>query len=485
MSPQVPPDIYSVSALFAELKDILQKNYPQEVRVSGELSEFTSAGSGHWYFSLKDEKTQLRCVMFRSANTKVSFLPQKGFLLTLTGRPSFYETRGEFQLIVHQMVVGGQGDLQRRYEALRDRLLKEGLFAKERKKPVPRFITRLGLITSESGAVLHDVLKVLARRMPMMKITFFPVAVQGEGAALKMIAALAAANRRKDLDAVLITRGGGSMEDLWCFNNEELVRMIAASSLPVVTAIGHEVDYTLADFAAAKRAATPSAAAEELSVDGAGLAADLGGQTARMKRAIEGRIQNNMQQCDLLQNRLRGSNPLTDHAERLRNLSHGLRELMRYYQSDARQRLAAWQERLFAVSPHKQQRQRVVQLKEASLRLHIMIRSLVKDHQERLVGYDRVLRMRRKDSISTAAQRLQKWEGMIRALSPQLVLERGYSLVSNKRGELVRDVGDLHLRERLQVRFARGRVDAQVQGIYDKEQQDSDKEQQGLNFAED
>ena len=471
-------DTYSVSSLFAELKDMMQENYPEEVRVSGELSEFTAAGSGHWYFSLKDEEAQLICVMFKSVNVAVSSSPEKGAILTLIGRLSFYEKRGGFQLVVNQMIVGEQGELQRRYEELKKKLYEEGLFAQERKKSLPRFIMRLGLITSESGAAVHDVLKVLARRMPMMRLTFFPVPVQGDKAAPQILAALAEANRHKELDAVLITRGGGSIEDLWCFNDERLVRAIAASSLPVVTAIGHEIDYTLADFAADKRAATPSAAAEQLSIDSPGLAGGLDEQAARMKRAVDERMQDNMQECDFLQDRLKRSNPLVICERRLQELSYRLKEFIRYYQSDMREKLAGLQERLFAVAPHKQQQQRAVQLKEVSLRLHHIMESLIKSHQEKLMGYDRVLQIKQRNYISTATQQLERWEGVIKALSPQSVLERGYALVSDKRGGLVRDVNRLKVKEQLRVRLARGSMDTEVKRIYDDRQR-------GLNFSED
>jgi len=461
-------NIYTVSALLDELQEMLDDNFPKEVQVSGELSSFTAASSGHWYFALKDENAQLSCVMFRRANSSLGFLPQEGSVLTLMGRLSFYRDRGDFQLVANQMVVKGQGELQREFNKLKEKLFAEGLFAAERKRPVPQFIYRLGLITSESGAAVHDVLKVLARRMPMMKITFLPVVVQGVDAPPQLVAALAEANRHPDLDAILITRGGGSIEDLWAFNDEGLVRAIVASSHPVITAIGHEIDYTLADFAADLRAATPSAAAEQLSIDSDELVEKLAELAERARRGLDDYIHNRMQKCDLLQERYIRSNPLTQCAAKLKELHRQLCQAMDYYQLTIKDSLTRWQNRLFAIAPHRQQRQRAVQLRELTLRLRHSGDSLLKAYQVRLDNYGKDLRAAQQNHISSLFGQLKRSKEVIQALSPLAVLKRGYALVTDDKGQLVRSTADVKVADRMDVRLARGRLATRVEQIYNQ-----------------
>ncbi len=242
------------------------------VWVEGEVSNFTVPSSGHWYFSLKDSGAQVRCAMFRNRNQRLRFTPANGDHIRLRCRVSLYEGRGEFQLIVEHLEQAGAGALQAAFEKLKARLLAEGLFDAQRKKPLPASVSRLGVITSPTGAAIHDILTVLRRRCPGIAVFLFPVAVQGEAAAREIAAAIERANRwqregKVQLDALIVGRGGGSLEDLWAFNEEIVARAIAASELPIVSAVGHEVDFTIADMVADHRAATPSAAAELLSPD--------------------------------------------------------------------------------------------------------------------------------------------------------------------------------------------------------------------------
>ena len=459
---------YTVSALLDELQEMLDDNFPKEVQVSGELSSFTAISSGHWFFTIKDENAQLGCVMFRRENRSLGFVPQEGSVLTLMGRLSFYRDRGDFQLIASQMTVEGQGDLQREFNKLKERLRAEGLFAAERKRPVPQFIYRLGLITSETGAAVHDVLKVLARRMPMMKITLFPVAVQGADAPPQLVAALAEANRHPNLDAVLITRGGGSIEDLWAFNDESLVRAIVASSHPIITAIGHEIDYTLADFAADLRAATPSAAAEQLSIDSDELVEKLTEWAERARRGLDDYIHSHMQRCDLLQERYLRSNPLAFCAAELSGLQRQLSQSMNYYQLTIKDSLTRWQNRLFAIAPHRQQRQRAVQLRELTLRLRHSGDSLLRAYRVRLNNYGKDLRSAQQNHISRLFSQLKRTKQVIGALSPLAVLKRGYALVTDDEGQLVRNATEVKIADRMDVRLAEGRLVTKVEEIYDQ-----------------
>ena len=263
---QTAIDVYSVTRLNREVRAVLEGSFPT-IWVQGEISNLAQPASGHMYFSLKDEFSQVRCAMFQNRNRLLQFRPENGNHVLLRAAISLYETRGEYQLIVEQMEPAGEGALQRAFEELKQRLFKEGLFAEEHKKPVPYMAARIGIITSPTGAAIRDILTVSRRRFPLADIIIYPVAVQGEGAAEQIISMLQTAQRRHECEVLILARGGGSLEDLWAFNNEKLARVIFKCTLPVVTGIGHEIDFTIADFVADKRAPTPSAAAEIVSPD--------------------------------------------------------------------------------------------------------------------------------------------------------------------------------------------------------------------------
>src|SRR5262245_24425697 len=253
-------DIYTVSRLNREARGLLEAGLPS-LWITGELSNLSRPASGHWYFTLKDEDAQVRCAMFRSRNLAVRVAPRDGLQVLLRARVGLYEARGEFQLVVDHLEEAGEGELRRRFEALKLKLAAEGLFDAGRKRPLPRFPRRIGVVTSPTGAALRDVLQVLGRRFPAVPVLLYPVPVQGAGAAREISAMLQVADRRRDVDVLLLVRGGGSLEDLWAFNDESLARAIAGMGLPVICGIGHEVDFTIADFVADLRAPTPSAAA--------------------------------------------------------------------------------------------------------------------------------------------------------------------------------------------------------------------------------
>src|SRR5262245_18506563 len=265
-------DIYTVSRLNREARGLLEAGLPS-LWITGELSNLSRPASGHWYFTLKDEDAQVRCAMFRSRNLAVKVAPRDGLQVLLRARVGLYEARGEFQLVVDHLEDAGEGELRRRFEALKLKLAAEGLFEAGRKRPLPRFPGRIGVVTSATGAALRDVLHVLARRAPGVGVLIYPVPVQGAGAAREIAATLELAGRRRDVDVLLLVRGGGSLEDLFAFNDEALARTLAGLELPVVTGIGHEVDFTIADFIAALRAAAPSAAAEIAGPDSGSLLA--------------------------------------------------------------------------------------------------------------------------------------------------------------------------------------------------------------------
>jgi len=260
-STQASHPIYTVSQLNLQVKSLLEEAFPF-VWVEGEISNFAAPRSGHWYFSLKDAGAQVRCAMFRGQQRKLPFTPKDGAHILIKARVSLYENRGDFQLIVEDMEERGEGKLQRAYELLKKKLEAAGLFEESHKKPLPPYPKQIGIITSSTGAALHDVLTVLKRRYPLAPIILYPTLVQGSTAAAHIVHAIQTANQRGECDVLILTRGGGSLEDLWPFNEEAVAHAIYHSQLPIISAIGHEVDFTIADFVADKRAPTPSAAAE-------------------------------------------------------------------------------------------------------------------------------------------------------------------------------------------------------------------------------
>jgi exodeoxyribonuclease VII large subunit len=275
-------DIYTVSRLNREARALLETGLPS-LWITGELSNLSRPASGHWYFSLKDEGAQVRCAMFRQRNLSVRVAPRDGMQVLLRARVGLYEARGEFQLVVDHLEEAGEGELRRRFEALKLKLAAEGLFDAARKRPLPRFPRRIGVVTSPTGAALRDVLHVLGRRFPSVPVLLYPVPVQGAGAAREIASMLAVADRRRDVDVLLLVRGGGSLEDLWAFNDEALARAIAGVGLPVISGIGHEIDFTIADFVADLRAPTPSAAAEIAVPDAAAWRVAVGGTAGRLR----------------------------------------------------------------------------------------------------------------------------------------------------------------------------------------------------------
>lgn len=278
---------YTVWQLTSYIRDLFdQDSLLQDVWVEGEISNFTRASSGHLYFTLKDDRSELRCVMWRNTAAWLNFEPQHGDAVLAHGSVTVYEARGQYQLVCDALQVAGAGDLHRQFELLKARLQAEGLFDPARKRPLPAFPRRIGIVTSPTTAAFQDVQNVLRGRYPLAEVILSPTLVQGKEAPPQIIEALRRLNERDDVDVILLVRGGGSLEDLWCFNDERVVRAVAASRLPVVTGVGHEIDFTLVDFAADLRAPTPSAAAAAITPDVATLQAGVRDQMARLNRAL-------------------------------------------------------------------------------------------------------------------------------------------------------------------------------------------------------
>lgn len=350
------PTTLSVSQLNRQARTLLESHF-DFVWVEGEISNFAAPSSGHWYFSLKDGSAQVRCAMFRNKNQRLKLNPKNGDAVRLRCRVSLYEGRGEFQLIAEFMEPAGAGALQAAFERLKARLASEGLFENSQKKAVPEFINHLGVITSPTGAAIHDILTVLKRRCPGIAVSIIPVAVQGQNAAPEISSAIARVNRWQregtvSLDALIVGRGGGSLEDLWAFNEEMVVRAIADSELPIVSAVGHEIDFTIADMVADARAATPSAAAEMLSPDQREWQNQLKVTEHRLQQFIRRKISDTARELENLRRRLRHpGHQLREQSQRLDDLEQRLQTAMQRKLEYAGTRLAHLGQMLDSLSP--------------------------------------------------------------------------------------------------------------------------------------
>lgn len=345
----------TVRQLTMYIRDLIDQD-PRlgDVWVQGEISNFTRASSGHLYFTLKDESAELRCVMWRSQAPRLGFEPAHGDAVLAHGQISVYEQRGQYQLTCDALQLAGLGELNRQFELLKARLLEEGLFDEARKRPLPLFPRRVGIVTSPTTAAFQDVLNVIRRRYPLLSIVLCPALVQGKEAPPQLIAALERLNQRRDIDLILLVRGGGSMEDLWCFNDEALVRAVAASRIPVVTGVGHEIDFTLVDFAADRRAPTPSAAAEMVTPDGTLLAQQVSGLQARLGGALGNSIESMRQDVEAGRRWLARLSPLyrvQNTRQRIDDLTARGEISVRHRLLTRRQGLNALERALHAASP--------------------------------------------------------------------------------------------------------------------------------------
>ena len=346
-------DIYSVARLNSEARMLLEAGLPA-LWVEGEISNFACPASGHWYFTLKDRDAQIRCAMFRARNSQVGFRPRDGQQMMVRGKVSLYEPRGDYQLIAEAMEDAGEGALRREFEKLKARLQAEGLFDPALKRPLPTMPRRIAVVTSHTGAAVRDVLHILARRFPPAEVLVFATPVQGAAATPAIVAALDAASARGDCDVIILARGGGSIEDLWCFNDGRVARAIRRAAIPVVTGIGHEIDFTIADFAADVRAPTPSGAAEIVVPDRATLLGAVRGLAVRLQQAAQRQLRNAAQRHEQLLARLQRAHPgtrLQQQVQRMDDLDLRLRRAWDTQRTRLMQRLQLAQRHLDAISP--------------------------------------------------------------------------------------------------------------------------------------
>jgi len=436
-------EIFTPSQLNTLARDLLEGSFPM-IWVEAELGNVTKPASGHLYFTLKDARAQVRCAMFKPKSTWLKFIPREGLRVLARGRVTLYEARGEYQMVLDHMEEAGEGALRRAFEALRARLAEEGLFDEARKRALPAFPRRLAVITSPSGAVIRDILSVLGRRFPLVEVELLPTQVQGGSAAAQIAALLRRAGNSGRYDAIVIARGGGSLEDLWPFNDEALVRAVAASPVPVVSAVGHETDFTLADFAADVRAPTPSVAAELLVPSRQDLLGQLRAQQRRLDHHAQRQFQQRAQRLDRALLRLNAQRPQA----RLEQLTRR--------QAEARRRLdAAWQARL-------QRAQGRLRHAAAVLRAH--------DPQRRLAGLrERLLALQPRPqaamvrALQRDALRLRALARSLEAVSPLATVSRGYALVTDANGAVVRSTAQVSSGDLVQARVADGTLSLKVQ----------------------
>ncbi|WP_404338450.1 exodeoxyribonuclease VII large subunit [Pseudoalteromonas mariniglutinosa] len=434
--------IYTVSRLNKEIRSVLEQGFSSLI-LTGEISNFIAPASGHWYFTLKDDRAQVKAAMWRGNNRNQTFRPENGAQVTVRARVSLYEPRGDYQLIVEHMAPAGEGLLKQQFDELKMRLAAEGLFSSAYKKPLPSTINKVGVITSATGAAIRDILTVLKRRAPQLEVIIYPAMVQGSDAHSQLIAKINLANTRNEVDVLILGRGGGSLEDLWCFNHEQLARAIFASKLPIVSAVGHEIDTTISDYVADIRAATPSAAAELISPNSIELHNKVKQQVNHLshsfkhflaaKRSLTVQLEHRLQLCH-------PRNQLAQQAQRLDELSTALHNAMRQTLQNDQRRLANLTPRLIQHTPEKQ-------LAYLQYQLQHFQTKLVQTMQQQLHN--------NRNALAIQASRLE-------SASPLSVLARGYSISKNAQGKVIKSRVDVSIGDEMLTEFIDGTVKSTV-----------------------
>ncbi len=435
--------VYHVSELVDILRALIEDALPR-VWVQGEISNFSRPASGHWYFTLKDGQGQLRCAMFRNANLQVRPPPKDGDLVLVRGQPGVYAARGDLQLICEHMEPAGEGALLRAFEALKKRLAAEGLFDAALKRPLPRLPRAIGLITSASGAAVQDVLSTLSRRYPLAPVYLYPVPVQGAAAAPAIVKALDALPRRAPVDVVLLVRGGGSLEDLWSFNEEAVARAIRACRVPVICGVGHETDVTIADFAADLRAPTPTAAAERVAPDVGDWRETIDRQARRIADALQRQVRQNHERLRSLEARVQNQHPrrrLQDAAQRLDELLQRAPHLLSARIDHRRQRTEHLAARLAAHAPA----------------------AAIQQHRHQLAALQARLVSTQQRRLANADARWQRSTAQLDSLNPREVLKRGYAIALDGEGRALTDAATTSSGAALRLILSRGELDARVE----------------------
>jgi exodeoxyribonuclease VII large subunit len=439
--PGTTRETLTVSLLNRAVAGLLARGFPL-VRVRGEVSGFTRAASGHWYFALKDDNAQARCVMFRSRNVLAGRAPRDGDAVEVLAQVTLYEPRGEYQLNIESLRPAGQGRLYEEFVRLRERLGAEGLFDDARKRVLPPMPSTIGIVTSLQAAALRDVVTTLRRRAPYCRIVVYPVPVQGEGAGRVIASMLARASVRAEVEVLLLVRGGGSIEDLWSFNDEAVARAIRASRIPVVVGIGHESDFTIADFAADLRAPTPTAAAEIVAPDGAALAHAVDGRVDRLRNALRGRAGSWSQRLDYAYRALLAPRaPLAGLRARIVQLILRASRVLSRQSSAGRLQLGSCREHLRRNRPD--------------------VASATRALREQIASLGQTSHM----IAQRGRGQLERLRAELAHLDPQSVLQRGYSIVRDTDGQLVSNAAQLHIGQAVDLVLAEGGAQARVESL--------------------
>jgi len=446
MPPLPNANIFTVSRLNTTVRKLLEMEMGQ-IWLSAEISNFSQPSSGHWYFTLKDDGAQVRCAMFRNSNRRVTFQPQNGQQVLVRATITLYEPRGDYQLIAESMQPAGDGLLQQQFEQLKMRLAAEGLFEQMHKQPLPDPAQQVGVITSSTGAALHDVLRVLHRRDPSLPVIIYPTPVQGQDAPAAIVRAIEIANQRAECDVLIVGRGGGSLEDLWSFNDERVARAIFASRIPIVSAVGHETDVTIADFVADLRAPTPSAAAELVSRNQIELLRQLQSQQQRMEMAMDYYLAQQQRAWSRLHHRLQQQHPQLRLARQQTTLFRLQRRLDDAIQLQLRQATRT-QDRLT---------QRLAQ-QQPEARLHRA--------QQQLQQWHYRLQQAVFQQLNRDKQRFGVRAAQLEAVSPLATLARGFSVTTAADGNVVKKTSQLQRGETLKTRLDDGWIESQITDIH-------------------
>lgn len=445
MLPSQSPAIFTVSRLNQTVRLLLEHEMGQ-VWISGEISNFTQPASGHWYFTLKDDTAQVRCAMFRNSNRRVTFRPQHGQQVLVRANITLYEPRGDYQIIVESMQPAGEGLLQQKYEQLKAKLQAEGLFDQQFKNPLPSPAHCVGVITSKTGAALHDILHVLKRRDPSLPVIIYPTAVQGDDAPGQIVRAIALANIRKECDVLIVGRGGGSLEDLWSFNDERVARAIFASRIPVVSAVGHETDVTIADFVADLRAPTPSAAAEIVSRNQLELLRQMQTARQRLEMAMDYYLANRQRRFTQLYHRLQQQHPqlrLARQQTSLERLQKRMSFALENQLKQAGQQQLRLSQRLNQQNPQPRIHRGQTRIQQLEYRLAESVRTQLSATRER---------------FGNAVTHLE-------AVSPLATLARGYSVTTATDGKVLKQAKQVKAGDTLTTRLSDGWVESEVKGV--------------------
>lgn len=434
------PHIFTVFGLNTEVRQVLEQGFGS-IWLVGEISNFASPSSGHWYFTLKDERAQIRAAMFRNANQRVKIRPQHGMQVLVRAKLTVYEPRGDYQLIIEHMEDAGAGLLQQKYEQLKAKLQTEGLFAPEHKQALPESIKKVGVITSPTGAAVRDILAVLKRRDPSIEVIIYPSSVQGQAATGELLHMLQRAIARNEVDVLIMARGGGSLEDLWCFNDEQLAYALHSCPIPTISAVGHEVDFTICDFVADVRAPTPSAAAELVSRDQRETLARIQHLSHRVEQAWLRQFRQRSQHHGYLSQRLQQQHPqrqLQQNGQRLDELSMRTQNALQRHLQQVKSNQIQLHKRLINVHPERRIAPLKQQQQQLQQRLSLAMQQLLKQQQQRFQSLTQGLHM----------------------VSPLQTIERGYAVVRKTDGSLVRSPEQLTQGEAFQVKVAEGEFTA-------------------------